>query len=426
MEVDMIGKHFLRSLMAMMIFFPALVGNAYGSSDSQDMKEKISKLEQELADLKKKMAEQEEKNQKYAISDDLMNALEKIKVNDWISKMRFFGYGEVHANFPRAGLMSRSGTSDEIDPHRLVLGWGYDFTESIRFSTEIDFEHAASEMELEYLQLDIDLMPNLMLRVGSLLMPVGKLNEHHEPTIFYSVERPYVENSIIPTTWQEVGVGIVGNLFKGLVDYKLYVVNGLDAEGFTTLGGIRGGRSRGVNAKADDLAFVGRIEYSPIDSLTLGTSLYFGGADQDNSSLGNIDVTIVDLDFHYKKSDFEFGGSFVRIHVSDAAELSNAISRTIGEDMQGWYLEAAYHLKSLLFAGSSKDLVLFCRREEFDTNYDVPSGFVRDGRADRSIWTVGVAYYPIPFVAFKLDFEFWEDDTGDDVNRINLGFAFVY
>ena len=135
-------------------------------------------------------------------------------------RLQFHGYGEFHYNNPETGTMDQSATS-EADVHRFVLGWTYEFTPVIRLDAEIDYEHAAREIELEYAHLDYDLSPTTSLRVGSLLMPVGPLNEFHEPPLYYSVERPYVQRSIIPTSWQENGLGMVGRAANGSLGIAL-------------------------------------------------------------------------------------------------------------------------------------------------------------------------------------------------------------
>src|SRR5882672_11611623 len=156
---------------------------------------------------------------------------------DLLGKLQFHGYGEFHYNNPRIDTMS-SGAGNVLDVHRFVLGWEYEFTENIRVEAELDYEHAAKELELEEAYLEYDLLPALSLRVGTLLMPVGSLNETHEPPLYYSVERPYVERYIIPTTWQENGAGVVGQTSKGRVRYRAYVTAGLDAVKITSLGGL--------------------------------------------------------------------------------------------------------------------------------------------------------------------------------------------
>src|SRR5437870_8191542 len=137
------------------------------------------------------------------------------------------------------------GAGNELDFHRFVLGWEYEFTENLRVEAELDYEHAAKELELEEAYLEYDLLPAVSLRVGTLLMPVGPLNETHEPPLYYSVERPYVERYIIPTTWQENGAGFAGQAWRGKASYRACVTAGLDATKITFLGGLHDESSKG-------------------------------------------------------------------------------------------------------------------------------------------------------------------------------------
>ena len=50
--------------------------------------------------------------------------------------------------------------------------------------------------------------PEILVPLEALLVPVGFLNEVHEPPTFYGVERNPVEKNVIPTTWWEGGIGI--------------------------------------------------------------------------------------------------------------------------------------------------------------------------------------------------------------------------
>ncbi len=350
--------------------------------------------------------------------------------HDWTSNMHFHGYGELHYNLP-------DNADNMTDLHRFVLGWGYQWSDSVRFDGEIDFEHNASELELEYAMLEIDVAPSLSVRAGTMLMPVGPLNEFHEPPLFYSVERPALEKYLIPTTWQESGVGVAGRGLEGRLAYRAYVVTGLDAgglggnAGFTSKDGLRKGRSKGVKSVANDLAFVGRLEYRQITGgLSLGSTVYFGEADQDNPAIGtDVGVALLELDARYRAGRIDLKGEVVRIEIRNAGAVSNALSlpndEPVGSVMQGWNLEAGLHLLSKA-APTDPGLVLFVRREEFDTNYEVPATFTRNLAAKRDIWTVGLAYYPDDQVAVKADVELWEDGTGDTVTKFNLGFGFLF
>ena len=342
-------------------------------------------------------------------------------------KLQFHGYGEIHYNSPRIDTMS-SGAGNVLDFHRLVFGWEYEFTEDLRVEGELDYEHAAQELELEEAYLEYDLLPAVSLRVGTLLIPVGPLNELHEPPLYYSVERPYVERYIIPTTWQENGAGVVGQAREGAVSYRAYVVAGLDATRITSVGGLHDVSSKGSESKADDLAGVARLVFSPTRGFTLGGSGYYGGADQRTPGLGKVTVSIASADARFRRFGFDFRAVLDRVSVDGADRLSALLApETIGKVMQGWYAEAAYDLlrRDRVEEGGNS-LVLFGRREELDTNEEVSTGFTRNPAADRTVTSVGVAYYPIEKVAFKADIEHWKDGAGAKLNRVNLGAAFMF
>lgn len=347
-------------------------------------------------------------------------------------KLHFSGYGEVHYNSHELSEIIENDPPAEVDVHRFVLGWRYDFTPKIRMDAEVDFEHAATEIELEYAYLEYDLAAATSLRAGAVLMPIGPLNEFHEPPNYYSVERPYVESSIMPTTWQEIGLGLVGRLGGGALGYRAYVVAGLDAARFDTFNGIREGRRHGAEAPAEDLAGVARLEYSARNGLNLGGSAYYGGADQGDSTLGDVTVTILNADARFRRAGFDLKGVVYHTSVGDADALSSALSSptdsvVVGESMLGWYGEAAYDVLRRDREGSSgRALFLFGRYEDFDTNQDVPPGFVANPAANRTVITGGVSYMPVDKIAFKADVEHWTDDTDADLTRFNLGAAFQF
>lgn len=351
-----------------------------------------------------------------------IDGLEEKETFDIGDKLHFHGYGELHYN-----STSKEGQNDKMDFHRAVIGLSYEFTDKIIFDTEVDFEHAASEMELEYAHLSFLLSEAFNFRLGSMLMPVGYLNEFHEPVNFYSVERPYVQKYVIPTTWQEGGAGIFGSLLEDSLNYRLYVIGGLDASKFKADSGIRKGRGKVASAISDDLAVVGRLEYAGILGLDLGLSGYFGEAGQKAASLRGADVgvSILEGDVRYRWKNLEFTGLVASVSVDDTEAINDAIGEVIGEEIFGWYVEGAYHLGDLFFQ-DEQDLVAFLRHEQFDTQEDVGSGLTADPANERKVTTVGLAYYPIPQVAIKADLESWEDGTGADWQQFNLGIAYEY
>ncbi len=335
------------------------------------------------------------------------------------------GYGEIHYNNPETGTMDKKAPA-MVDVHRLVLGWEYEFTSSIRMSAEVDYEHSASEIELEYAHIEYDLAPTVSLRAGSLLMPVGPLNEFHEPPTYHSVERPYLEASVIPTTWQEIGVGLVGRASNGALGYRAYVVSGLDATGFSTGSGIREGRQHGVEAKAEDLALVGRLEYAAKGGLSIGGSGYVGGADQGTPGLGSVGVSIAEGDARFRRGALDLRGEVATVSIGNSDSVSAVVGEPVASRIWGLYGEAAFDLLHGKTQMPDRALWLFARFERFDTNADTEIGVTKDPLAERTIVTGGIAYHPVREVAFKADLEHWKDGVDQELNRLNVGVAFQF
>lgn len=347
-------------------------------------------------------------------------------------RLSWHGYGELHYNNPGGSGVPDDADAAIMDFHRMVWGLSYQFNDRISLHTEVDFEHAATEIELEFAYLDFLLTPAFNLRAGSMLMPVGPLNEFHEPTLFYSVERPYVQRAIIPTSWQEGGAGIFGSVPAGL-KYRLYVVSGLNAEDFTSANGIRNSRGHVAEAPSEDLAVVGRVEYVGIPGLEIGASLYQGGANvTKNPNLEEAGVGILEGDIRFRKAGFDLRGVVASVQVDGAAQISTLLAGLtppggpVGDEMLGWYVEGAYDVLRLLARGSNQAVVAFVRYEDFNTHESVPTGFTAKPANDRQVLTTGLAYYPIPDVAVKADVESWEDGTDASGTRVNLGVGYQF
>lgn len=152
-------------------------------------------------------------------------------------------YAEIDFNQPLSRGTKQNGA---LDVHRLVNFLGYRFNEKTHFVSEVEFEHV-SEIYVEQAFLNYAVRPTLSLRAGLMLIPMGIINEYHEPTTFNGVERPNMDKNIIPTTWREVGVGVFGRIDEASIRYQAYVVNGfLSFDGEGTLRG-----SDGLTRKAE-------------------------------------------------------------------------------------------------------------------------------------------------------------------------------
>jgi hypothetical protein len=362
-------------------------------------------------------------------------SLEKTAAPLDVPRLSFHGYGEFHFHTPKGTNFPNNEAPAEADIHRMVWGISYDINDWIVLHTEVDFEHAAKAIELEFMYLDFFINPIINVRVGSLPMPVGPFNEFHEPPLFYSVSRSYIQRHIIPTTWQEGGIGIFGAPVPGF-NYRAYLVSSLDARKFDGASGIRNGRGGASEAESDDLALVLRGEYTPAAGIDVGLSFYDGGADASKKVGGNVRVQILEWDVRLRMEGLDLQWISVLIDIDDAASANAAHldqdenpapltgSASVGEKLVGTTVEAAYHLAYI--TRTEWDLVPFIRYETFNTQDEVPAGFAENPANDREVLTVGAAYYPHPQVVLKIDRESWEDGVGRTELRYNLGAAYMF
>ncbi len=190
------------------------------------------------------------------------------KVADWAERTQIGGYGEIHYN------NKENGRTDEIDAHRFVMYLAHDFSDRVRFFSEVELEHSLAgegkpgEVELEQAYVEWDYADHHDARFGLFMVPVGIINETHEPETFYGVERNSVESRIIPSTWWESGVMLGGDIAPGL-RYDVGVHSGLETEMFD----IRAGRQKSASATAEEFAYTGRLKYTGIAGLELAATV---------------------------------------------------------------------------------------------------------------------------------------------------------
>ena len=345
------------------------------------------------------------------------------------------GYGEaIYQNF-------EGDKTAESDFLRAILYTGYKFSDQWLLNTEIEFEHATTggegEVSVEFAYLDYLHTPALNFRAGLLLVPMGLVNQQHEPTLFNGVRRPDVESRIIPSTWRENGAGVHGE--AGPLRYEAYVVNGFDAQDFTA-SGLRDGRQKGSKAKSEDLGGVVRIDVAPTDGLMVGGSFYQGDSGQDldaavgttifeghaAATFGGLSLrglaTVAELD---DVAELNRSKASNKLAEGDAMPADSAID-SVGERMTGWYVEAAFDLLSLTAAGGSQSLSPFVRYEEYNTQDEIPAGFKRSGSTEVNVVTVGVNYQPLEEIIFKADYQFYENESDSARDQFNLGLGYVF
>ena len=357
------------------------------------------------------------------------------------------GYGELLiSKIPDDG-------NNIVDAQRVVFYTGYKFTENIIFNSEIEFEHGSTSSNLdgqegsvsvEFAYLDFLIKDYFNIRGGLLLVPVGIVNEVHEPTTFYGVFRPSVERQIIPTTWRENGLGLLGEFdlqSAGILSYKAYVMNSADSRGFSASGN-RGLRTKGNRSRFNDVAFVSRLEYAPYPGITLGGSIYLGNTGQDvrvdnaGSPLngqkigGFFQMYEIDADLQWR--GFHVRTLAVWTSLDDVAQINANLDFTgdesVGDEQFGWYIVAAYNILTEVDTGSRylRNISPFFRFETYDTQKSVPAGFSRNPANDRQEYTLGLNYLPIPNVVVKAEYQWLENDANSGDNQFNFGLGYVF
>ncbi|MEF3076984.1 hypothetical protein V2P20_18310 [Methylobacter sp. Wu1] len=414
------------SMKAQMAAAPQPAKTATADGNVKSLERKTDVLSKEVEKLRTELVIPEEP--KYKSAYGLGPAASKVyQVGKGLS---IGGYGE--ANY-QAIVGDEKGKNDNADFERLVLYAGYKFTDSILFNSEIEFEHGSTDnngsVSVEFASLDFFIDPMANIRAGMVLLPMGFLNTIHEPPFYFGNNRPEVERRIIPSTWREIGAGLFGEILPNLT-YTAYVVNGLNAADFNS-DGIRSGRQSGSEAKAEDLAFVGRVDYAPeaLPGLSVGGSAYAGNSGQ-NQDFGGQQVDAftqlyeAHVQWKYRGLEFRTLGSWG--HIDDADVLSAAKGQTIGSSNYGWYTEVGYDVLPLLVKDTTQYLAPFFRYEQFDTIAGTPTGFLDDETKDRQIYQFGLNYKPIPNVVIKADYRNFTAKKGNLPDDFNLGLGFIF
>lgn len=314
------------------------------------------------------------------------------------------GYGEIHLNVNNPQGPAPADAS--VDIHRLILFVAHNFSDAIRFYSEIEIEHALvapggapGEVAIEQAYIEWDLLEKIVqLRAGMVLVPMGITNQWHEPPIFNGVERPRLDSIIIPSTWREAGLGVVGEPIEGL-RYEAYLLSGLNPEGFSGANGIRGGRQDVAKAITNGPAFAARVEYEPMLGMVFGASGYvgFAGANTDITTEA-VNVAGVSADGRLRLKGFEARAvvAYFGIGGTDALRLQGI---DVGSDLFGLNLEVGYNVFQLL--NTDHALVPFARLEWLDTTMgEQDPAFDRPAEIDL---VLGLGYRPIPQLVFKTD-----------------------
>lgn len=390
----------------------------------EDLAKRLDALEKQNKHL---MSENNQLREAVALTNDkveaAVSATETIaestsgiqKLANFADKTSIGGYGELHYN----NLSGKGGASDkdEIDFHRFVLFFGHEFTDNIRFFSELELEHSlvkdtddgsnGGEVELEQAYIDFDLNEQHTARAGLFLLPVGIINETHEPPTFYGTERNPVEKNIIPATWWAAGAGAHGELGAGF-SYDAYIHSGLNVDDSFS---VRGGRQKVSKAKANDPAATARLKYTGIPGLELSVSA------QHQQNMGQGLVAGLDSGNLIETHAIWSTGPFTLKALYAAWDIDGSAVKAAGADQQkGFYVEPSYKL--------SEQLGVFARFNQWDNKAGSNSGSAENSEKEQ--WDFGVNYWPHEDVVIKADYQYQNNDDGKDQNGLNIGLGYQF
>ncbi len=326
------------------------------------------------------------------------------------------GYGEMNYNNTHTDTPAGTATQRQIDMRRLVLFVGHDFTDAIRMYSELELEHSFfengegnGEIEVEQAYIEMDLNDHHRLKTGLFLVPVGILNETHEPDTFYGVERNPIETHIIPTTWWEGGVGLSGEIAPGW-GYDVALTSGLNTARLGSPGNIREARQKLSKADANDYAVTGRIKFTGIPGTELAATAQNQSDIDQGASAEAVGATLVELHAVYNQGPFGLRALYAQW------SLDGAVAAAAGNDKQdGFYIEPSYRIND--------QWGVFARYNQWDNS---PNAVV-DTQQEQI--DVGANYWPHENVVFKADYADYSMGTSPantERYAINLGVGWSF
>ena len=283
-------------------------------------------------------------------------AAPSMAASEALSGVSLFGYGELNMSRPRGNTAGAVATA-----RRGVLGFAYRFNDRTRMAAELEIENAVvsasdqGEVAFEQLYIEHDIHERVSAKVGLFLLPVGYMNETHEPTRYFGVHRNLVETAIIPSTWRELGVGLRGTRESGL-RWDAGVVTGFDLTKWSSAGISQTQASplgaihqEGQQAKAATLATYGALNFDGLPGINIGGSLYNGGAGQKQPDIASpsASVTLAELHARWQSGPWDLSALSAqgRFHdVSAFNATAPGIANPVPSLFRGWYGQAAYQI----------------------------------------------------------------------------------
>ncbi|MDA3929605.1 MAG: hypothetical protein PF541_11665 [Prolixibacteraceae bacterium] len=368
-----------------------------------------------------------------AQENNFSNATNKL-LSKTDEKITIGGYAQIDYN---QAIDNDTYQNGKLDVHRMVLLFGYNFSDKTQFVTELELEHV-TEVYVEQAWINHRISNGLNFRGGLMLVPMGLINEYHEPPTFNGVERPSVDKYIVPTTWREIGAGINGYFSSTGISYQAYLLNGFNGyNGSAKLGGksgLRSGRQKGAESYISSPNLALKANWNAIPGLKIGVSGYFGKtqstlynelnkndaaakAQADSSVVG---ISMLGIDGVYAIDNFEFRAQYIHATLSNTKAYNRFTGSDVGSALQGFYVEGAYNFK----LKNENEYVLspFVRYENYNTHLKVDDSLTLNDAYNRSEITMGVTFQLSRGAVLKADYQLLSNAATTESNtQLNLG-----
>ncbi|GAA0713457.1 FlxA-like family protein [Dokdonella soli] len=351
---------------------------------------------------------------------------------------RLWGYGELNYNRPTS-----KASAAKADVRRAVIGFSHAFDEDTHVYGELEWEHAvvsatdSGESEVEQLYVEHQVVPAVAVRAGLSLIPLGFINERHEPTNYYGVERNFVETAIIPSTWREGGVSLLGSTDSGL-SWNVGLTTGFNLGKWDAT--ATEGRASPLFsihqemqlAKARDVSMYAAANWQGIPGFTVGGGVFTGGVGQGQKDFlaKNARLTLGEAHVRWQPGPFDLSALYARGQISDTEALNLSFvghPTPVPKSFWGGYVQGAWRV----WQRGDSSLAPFLRYEAFNTAASyapVPQGLGVPTADTERVWTVGLNYYLTPSVVFKADYQHF--NIADEVlgygNRFDLGVGYQF
>lgn len=413
--------------------------NAYADATTASLEQKLEQLQREMQELKQQLAE-EKQARAQQVDTAVKAAVAEAAPPEAESDTSVGGYGELSYSNYKDGSVK-----DQIDLNRFVMFLGHRFNDKLRMYSELEIEHAVAsaddkgEAEIEQAYIEYNLLPQANLRAGLMLMPLGILNETHEPPTYYGVFRNEVETRIIPSTWREAGIGLQGKVLDSALEYNVGISSGFDASKYAksptgAAYGIKDMHGEASQAAANNLALYAGLNYRQPGWL-LGGGLFTGNTAQDgNGEIAspalqgkNARLTLWDIHGKYSIGDLELQALYARGTLGDTQAINDAAGIVPGDgndaapkSFYGWYGQAAYPV----WRRNEMRLTPFVRYERYNTQASVDTGYTANPLNDETVTTLGANFNLSREVVLKADWQNYKTDPLKD--RFNLGVGWMF